>query len=358
MAFILWISTAVPTARPARSNGIPVTAGTSGAIADTGGLNKLGNDVLVLTGANTYAGPTVVSNGALVVNGSLLGGGPVTVAGGALHGSGVITGPVTVQADACLCPDGLVVANIGSSGIDGVDMTVSNTLWLAGTAWMGINRTNTHNSDRVIGISTVTYGGTLTMTNRGPALQAGDSFKLFDASNYVGSFAAISPATPGIGIVWDMSYLPVDGTLRIASASGGQSSQTVTLQPGYNFVSCQVVGSPNNDVNNTNFLQVPASLSENLDPPSSGTNAMLQVWTGAGLTTYYYFTAADATAWEGDTYPAGWYDMVGNPAPDVIWNPGRGMIIDNKSGVPATLTLIGTPPSLHSRLRIVSLTAF
>ena len=191
---------------------------TCGAIDNAGGLNKSGNDVLVLTGINTYTGPTVVSNGALVVNGSLLGGGPVTVTGGTLHGSGVIMGPVTVQAAACLCPDGLVVGNLGTNGQDGVIMTVSNNLSLAGTAWMGINRTNTHNSDRVIGISTFTCGGTLTVTNLGPALQAGDTFTLFSAANYVGSFATLNLPSLNSNLVWDISSLQINGSIRVASA--------------------------------------------------------------------------------------------------------------------------------------------
>ncbi len=138
--------------------------------------------------------------------------------------------------------------------------------------------------------------------------------------------------------------------ILIAGVSSDRADQTVTLQPGYNFVSCQVVGSPDNDVNDPSFLQVPASLSENLDPPSSGTNAELYVWTCSGgiIGPYYYFTAADANTWNG-TPTAGWYDMEGYlvPAPYSIWNPGRGIIICNRSGAPATLTLVG-PPAVPS----------
>jgi hypothetical protein len=63
-------------------------------------------------------------------------------------------------------------------------------------------------------------------------IAAGDSFKLFDASAYVGSFAAISPAIPGIGIGWDLSYLAVDGTLRVVPAVPSSAKDILTFSFG------------------------------------------------------------------------------------------------------------------------------
>jgi len=204
-----------------------------GVISGTGALTKTGTGTLTLTGANTYTGTTAVSGGTLLVNGSLAGGGAVTVAaGGTLGGSGTIGGPLTVQ-------DG------GGFVIDSffdvyLELTVNNTATLSGTTLMNVNKGVSPNSNRVIGLSMVTYGGTLVVNNLGGTLEAGDSFKLFDAVSYSGSFAAISPATPGIGIVWDMSSLPVDGTLRVATASLSYANLThtplggATLTPGSN----------------------------------------------------------------------------------------------------------------------------
>ena len=50
---------------------------------------------------------------------------------------------------------------------------------------------------------TLTYGGTLTLTNISAPLAAGNSFTLFSAAGYSGSFATISPATPGAGLAWN-----------------------------------------------------------------------------------------------------------------------------------------------------------
>ncbi len=178
-------------------------------------VNVSGTGTVVLDGTNTYTGPTTVSNGVLVVNGWLAGRGPVTVVHGTLAGTGVIEGPVS-----CSGTNTTVTVIIDPDGT--VDDTgtciVRNNLSLDGTVRLRLDRTNLLKSDCFAGMSTVSYGGTLAVTNKGPALQAGDSFKLFDATNYTGSFAAISPATPGIGIVWDLSYLPVDGTLRIKAS--------------------------------------------------------------------------------------------------------------------------------------------
>jgi len=65
--------------------------------------------------------------------------------------------------------------------------------------------------------TTITYAGTLAVTNLAGVLAGGDSFKLFSASNYVGSFTSLAPAQPAIGLKWDTSQLNVSGTLRITA---------------------------------------------------------------------------------------------------------------------------------------------
>jgi len=70
-----------------------------------GSITKVGRGQLVLSGANSYIGGTVVSEGKLVVtNGenSATGSGPVQVLGGALGGRGIIAGDITVGSGAKL----------------------------------------------------------------------------------------------------------------------------------------------------------------------------------------------------------------------------------------------------------------
>lgn len=153
-----------------------------------GGLTKFGSGILQLAGANTYTGNTVISNGTLLVNGIVAG--AVNVAAGTLGGVGEIDGAVTVNPLGKLAP--------GNSGIG--TLTNYNTLTLHGTTVMEISRNSgVLTSDQVTGLTQVNYGGALTVNNVGPEqLHVGDTFQLFSAGTYAGSFASVSLPAPYI----------------------------------------------------------------------------------------------------------------------------------------------------------------
>jgi hypothetical protein len=67
--------------------------------------------------------------------------------------------------------------------------------------------------------SNITYGGTLTLSNMGPALAYGDTIKLFSASNYSGAFSSLIPAAPGTGLIWNTNWISVNGTVFITSTN-------------------------------------------------------------------------------------------------------------------------------------------
>jgi autotransporter-associated beta strand protein len=146
------------------------------------------NDVVVLTGTQTYGGATTVSGGTLVATGTL-------------------TGPVVVQAGGTLSPG--PATGLGT-------MTVSNAVTLGGTSLFGINRTNSPNAD-LLSASSLVLGGTLSVTNLGGALQLGDSFQLLNVS---GSISNAQPAfnLPPLsgGLRWDLSQLTVSGVIEVA----------------------------------------------------------------------------------------------------------------------------------------------
>jgi len=169
-------------------------------ITGTGTVIKLGNGTLWLNGTNSCSGSFVVSNGTL-------------------GGDGVITGPVVIQPNGTLSPG----SSIGM-------LTVSNTLSLAGTTVMEVDKLNLTN-DCVQGLSSVTYGGSLVLNNLGGNYAVGDSFKLFDASSYTGQFTNIVPALPGPGRAWDTNTLTTDGTLRIITNSTPNHPPTWTINP-------------------------------------------------------------------------------------------------------------------------------
>jgi autotransporter-associated beta strand protein len=199
-----------------RSDAINYGIGISG----SGSLVQLGVGTLTLGGTNTYGGSTTVSNGMLLVNGSLASG-AVIVVGGTLGGSGLINGPVTVQANATLSP-GIGIGWIGR-------LTVNNTLSLAGTTVMDLNKTALTN-DVVSVLGSLTNGGTLVVTNLGAnLLVAGDSFKLFEAADYHGSFASLVLPSLGARLGWDTNSLNTNGTLTVVSTASPEFGPVTRL---------------------------------------------------------------------------------------------------------------------------------
>ena len=169
---------------------------------------KSGTGTLILAGTNTYSGGTTNLGGTLLVNG-VIGTNFVTVTGGTLGGNGLIRGPVTVAAGAMLAP--------GNSSID--TLTISNSLALAGTTLIELNE-STATNDVVRGLTSVTYGGVLALTNLSSTYSTNDAFKIFYANGYSEAFASLSPAAPAPGFAWNTNTLATDGTLRILQTVG------------------------------------------------------------------------------------------------------------------------------------------
>ena len=191
----------------------------SGSIADTAAgvisLVKNGAATEILAGTNNFRGPTTVSNGTLTVNGSL-GTNAVTVIGGKLGGSGFLPGRVTIAAGGTLAP-----ANTAGP------LTVSNILTLNGTTFLALNKSAATN-DVIRGLSSVNFGGTLTVTNLGGTLGFGDNFLLFSAANYSGSFATLNLPPLGPGLAWDLNALST-GALAVALGPVAPQFSAVSL---------------------------------------------------------------------------------------------------------------------------------
>jgi hypothetical protein len=69
----------------------------------------------------------------------------------------------------------------------------------------------------------VTYAGTLNVVNLGGTLAANQTYKLFDAASYAGTFSATNLPALGTGLAWDVSGLNSNGTIKLIA--------TVNLNP-------------------------------------------------------------------------------------------------------------------------------
>jgi hypothetical protein len=195
-----------------------LSGGNTKTLASTTGV---GGDLHVLSPARANFNATVTVAGTTTVD-----------AGATLSGSGTLNG--TVVANGTVSP-GVVI------GI----LTLGNTPTLNGTNLMQLNRTNSPSSDRLtISGQQVAYGGALTVQNLGPALVAGDSFQIFSASSYSGTFTSITLPTLGANLAWT-NTLSSNGAIAVISTGPGVRPRlTNSVSGGSLVLSWDTVGSP------------------------------------------------------------------------------------------------------------------
>lgn len=225
-----------------------------GATAAHLAMTKSGGGTVTLAGvaSNSFDGAIIISNGTLritstyaatnnsvikVLSGATLdvssvAGGWHLISGEILAGNGTNKGAITIDAGATL-----------SAGLGGADTSAFNfnsNLTLNGTTLLTINRTNTPSATKISGITTLTYGSTLTVLNSGPDLQAGDSFTLFSASAYTGSFSNVLLPALNYGLAWS-NRIAIDRTILVVATTNFTHS-TITLTPGTTFQTIYGIG--------------------------------------------------------------------------------------------------------------------
>lgn len=195
------------------SNTISLPAATGLILENTvngnGSVTAGGGGLLSILGSATYGGGTTLAGAVLRVDGTLGNGAhPLTItAASTVSGNGTILDPVTIPSGSSLSPGDSIGA-----------LNINNTLVLsAGSSNVFEVNKDAGTNDVVKGLTSVTYGGTLSMVNVGSTGYApGDNFKLFYAGSYSGSFSTIVPATPALGLIWVTNNLPVNGTISVA----------------------------------------------------------------------------------------------------------------------------------------------
>lgn len=191
----------------------------AGVVSGTGAFTKTGAGALILSGASTYAGSTLVDGGSLLVDGSLATTALTVGDGALLGGDGSIGGGVTVLDGGFLSPgDGVGILTLGSLTLQSGSTT---RMELNGVGVAGVD----YDHIRVNG--TATLGGTLELIPNGYVPQDGDQFVLIDADAItLGSdFAAVN----GLGNALIFSAAITDDyTLTITAVQTDYASFALT----------------------------------------------------------------------------------------------------------------------------------
>ena len=196
-------------------------------ISGTGSLTQAGFGVLTMAAAETYSGATYISAGTLALTNAatianttkinLDNGAVFEVSGTTSHaltlgsgkeisGVGTVNGNFTVASGAQLIP--------GNNDLGTLNFNNALTLNAGSQTLLTVSQDAQTNSQVTVA-GALTLGGTLVITNTDDPLQGGDSFKLFGATNYGGSFSAIVLPALTPGLYWNTATLKLDGTVHV-----------------------------------------------------------------------------------------------------------------------------------------------
>jgi autotransporter-associated beta strand protein len=214
-----------------RGNSAVLSGVLSDAVPGTPGQLTVANSEsggrIVLTGANTYSGPTTVESGAtLVVDGSLVS--PVTVRG-TLGGSGRV-GATTVASGGVLSPGN----SIGTLAVQGNLAFAPGSIYAVEVAPGAVDRVTATGGASLKGTVVASFAPVGSYAPRGQSI-------LSAAGGRLGAFDALITADLPAGFLASLSYTPTDVVLNLTAGLGlgtpltaNQSAVAAAINNGFN----------------------------------------------------------------------------------------------------------------------------
>jgi outer membrane autotransporter protein len=227
------------------TNGNTVTL--ASALAGIGGVTKLGAGTLVLSGIDTYRGPTTVAAGTLTVNGSIANSAVTVNAGAMLSGAGTVGG-LTINSGATFAPGN----SPGTMTVAGNLAFQSGALYVVQVTSSTASSTNASGSAALAGTVQAAFASGSYATRAYTILSAagglgGTTFNTLTTSNLPAGFSA------------SLSYTATDAILNLTATLGQLSGSNTPSGPGaltcaFSLNQCNVANALNAFFNNGGAL--------------------------------------------------------------------------------------------------------
>jgi autotransporter-associated beta strand protein len=230
---------------------LQVTTGTAtqaGVISELNGprpLEKIGAGTLVLTAANTYSGPTMITAGALIVSGSIANS-AVTVANGAMLGGTGTVGATTILSGGIFTP--------GATGTPGAMTIAGNLAFQSGALYVVQVNPSSASLANVTASGTATLAGTVgAMFSTGS--YATRSYTIVSAAGgRSGTFSSLSTTNLPAGFTASLSYTATDAILNLTATLGQPTGPNALGTGGLSGNQKNVANALNNFFNNGGTL--------------------------------------------------------------------------------------------------------